>query len=47
MCRLELKGLEKIYGNKKQKKRVVKNLTISFEHGVYDFLAKMVQAKQH
>lgn len=40
MCRLELVGLEKIYGSKKQEKRAVQNLTADFAHGVYGLLGE-------
>lgn len=40
MCRLELVGLEKTYGSKKQEKRAVQNLTAVFAHGVYGLLGE-------
>ncbi|MDE6621626.1 MAG: ATP-binding cassette domain-containing protein, partial [Lachnospiraceae bacterium] len=40
MCRLELVGLEKTYGSKKQEKRAVQNLTADFAHGVYGLLGE-------
>lgn len=40
MCRLELTGLEKTYGNKKQEKRAVQSLTVEFGHGVYGLLGE-------
>lgn len=40
MCRLELVGLEKTYGSKKQEKRAVQNLTADFGHGVYGLLGE-------
>ncbi|MDE7416607.1 MAG: ABC transporter ATP-binding protein [Lachnospiraceae bacterium] len=40
MCRLELAGLEKTYGSKKQEKRAVQNLTAGFAHGVYGLLGE-------
>lgn len=40
MCRLELVGLEKTYGSKKQEKRTVQNLTADFSHGVYGLLGE-------
>lgn len=40
MCRLELVGLEKTYGSKKQEKRAVQNLTADFSHGVYGLLGE-------
>lgn len=40
MCRLELTGLEKIYRDKRQEKRAVQSLTVSFEHGVYGLLGE-------
>lgn len=40
MCRLELVGLEKTYGSKKQEKRAVQNLTADFVHGVYGLLGE-------
>lgn len=40
MCRLELTGLEKTYGSKKQEKRAVQNLTADFAHGVYGLLGE-------
>lgn len=40
MCRLELTGLEKTFRDRKQEKRAVQNLTVSFEHGVYGLLGE-------
>lgn len=40
MCRLMLTGLEKVYRDKKQEKKAVQNLTVSFEHGVYGLLGE-------
>ncbi|MDE7274250.1 MAG: ABC transporter ATP-binding protein [Lachnospiraceae bacterium] len=40
MCRLELVGLEKTYGSKKQEKRAVQSLTTSFTHGIYGLLGE-------
>lgn len=40
MCRLMLTELEKVYKDKKQEKKAVQNLTISFEHGVYGLLGE-------
>ena len=40
MCRLELTGLEKTYGNKKHTKRAVQSLTAGFDHGVYGLLGE-------
>lgn len=40
MCRLMLTGLEKIYRDKKQEKKAVQNLTVSFAHGVYGLLGE-------
>lgn len=40
MCRVEVTGLEKTYGNGKRTKSAVQNLTASFEHGVYGLLGE-------
>ncbi len=40
MCGLMLTGLEKVYQDKKQEKKVVWNLTVGFEHGIYGLLGE-------